>query len=149
MSEGGAKIAQGGKCVERISWLFRSRLAIFNLGNILIQIVRVARNRGLWDPSLSSREFEGYSMFAWILDLRFETAPGLISNMALSARDVPVWLDDELGYLSYGMPCCMVSKVTCFEYFDQLLPREDPDAAKCLEKALLKDGLTIRLGEHM
>lgn len=40
-------------------------------------------------------------------------------------------------------------QVTCFEYFDQLLPREDPDAAKCLQEALLRDGLTIRLGESV
>lgn len=39
------------------------------------------------------------------------------------------------------------NQVTCFEYADQLLPREDPDAAKCLEGALLEDGLEIRLGE--
>ncbi|CAM9923192.1 unnamed protein product [Ectocarpus sp. 4 AP-2014] len=40
-------------------------------------------------------------------------------------------------------------KVTCFEYADQLLPREDPDAAKCLEGALLEDGLDIRLGARI
>lgn len=40
----------------------------------------------------------------------------------------------------------VTSQVTCFEYADQLLPREDPDAAKCLEGALLEDGLDIRLG---
>lgn len=38
------------------------------------------------------------------------------------------------------------NQVTCFEYAGQLLPREDPDAAKCLERALLEDGLDIRLG---
>eukprot|EP00752_Nemacystus_decipiens_P012532 g11100.t1 len=40
-------------------------------------------------------------------------------------------------------------KVTCFEYAGQLLPREDPDAAKCLEGALLEDGLDIRLGARI
>lgn len=52
--------------------------------------------------------------------------------------------------LSAASPCLFVpfqkQKVTCFEYADQLLPREDPDAAKCLEGALLEDGLEIRLG---
>lgn len=43
--------------------------------------------------------------------------------------------------------CWTFLQVTCFEYFDQLLPREDPDAAKCLEQALLEDGLEIRLGQ--
>lgn len=38
-------------------------------------------------------------------------------------------------------------QVTCFEYADQLLPREDPDAAKVLQKALENDGLIIRLGQ--
>lgn len=42
---------------------------------------------------------------------------------------------------------CVSQQVTCFEYADQLLPREDPDAAKCLEGALLEDGLDIRLGK--
>lgn len=37
-------------------------------------------------------------------------------------------------------------QVTCFEYASQLLPREDPDAAKCLEEVLLEDGLEIKLG---
>lgn len=46
-----------------------------------------------------------------------------------------------------GMLSMMYAQVTCFEYADQLLPREDPDAAKVLEKALGKDGLTIRLGQ--
>lgn len=37
-------------------------------------------------------------------------------------------------------------QVTCFEYSGQLLPREDPDAAKCLEGALREDGINIVLG---
>ena len=36
--------------------------------------------------------------------------------------------------------------MTCFEYAAQLLPKEDPDAAKCLEGALREDGVDIRLG---
>ena len=45
--------------------------------------------------------------------------------------------------------CITRYQVTCFEYADQLLPREDPDAAKCLEGALLEDGLDIRLGAYI
>lgn len=48
-----------------------------------------------------------------------------------------------------GHECVSVfasEQVTCFEYASQLLPREDPDAAKCLEEVLLEDGLEIKLG---
>lgn len=68
------------------------------------------------------------------------------------------WLDQNLSFchrrLPPRSPCVdffgvICAQVTCFEYASQLLPREDPDAAKCLEKALLRDGVEIRLGESV
>ncbi|CAM9191590.1 unnamed protein product [Discosporangium mesarthrocarpum] len=40
-------------------------------------------------------------------------------------------------------------KVTCYEYSDQLLPKEDPHAAAVLKESLTADGLTIRLGARI
>lgn len=53
---------------------------------------------------------------------------------------------DQGSRVVESMSALFSTQVTCFEYADQLLPREDPDAAKCLEGALLEDGLDIRLG---